>query len=333
MRKTGILLLFLSVGFAGCSSVEKSNVAGVSNTASDHYNAPLTETAQAGVADSKYASSANSASAPKRFRKTIGQAVVQQISLTKAENVEESSYDSDRKIIRNADLDLEADTPEESQRKITSVAETNGGFVVDSQQSSSDIKSTTRDIVTMSVRVPANKFSQTLDEIRRSASRVITETVKGEDVTEEFIDVEAQLKAKKALEAQFVEIMKRANTVQDALDVHGQLAEVRGEIEKIEGRKRFLENQASLSTVKVRIQAPSAISASSVGFDRRLTDAFSTGSDFALNFLMGLLTFVIAILPFAVLVGLPSFLIIRHGWKRHVRPRSVSEIAKYEISG
>ena len=75
---------------------------------------------------------------------------------------------------------------------------------------------------------------------------VIQKTVKGEDVTEEFIDIEARLKAKRALEQQFVEIMKRANSVNDALNVERQLSDVRGEIEKIEGRKRFLENRARL---------------------------------------------------------------------------------------
>jgi hypothetical protein len=85
---------------------------------------------------------------------------------------------------------------------------------------------------------------------------VIVESVKGEDVTEEFIDIEARLKTQKALEAQFLEIMKRSNSVEDALNVQTEIARVRGEIEKIEGRKRFLESQASLSTIKIKLQTP-----------------------------------------------------------------------------
>jgi hypothetical protein len=118
---------------------------------------------------------------------------------------------ADRKIIRNAELNLESTDPEAAQRSITTIAESKGGFVVESQQSSSDIQSTAGDIVMMSVRVPSEKFSETLDEMRKIATRVVVETVKGEDVTEEFIDIEAQLKAKKALEEQFMLIMKRAN--------------------------------------------------------------------------------------------------------------------------
>ena len=239
---------------------------------------------------------------------------------------------SDRKIIRNADLNLEAEDPADAQQRIAAIAESKGGFVVESQQSSSDIQAATRDIVLMSVRVPSDRFGETLDEIRKSASRVVVETVKGEDVTEEFVDIEAQLKAKKALEEQFMAIMKKADTVDDALNVQRQLAEVRGEIERIEGRKRFLENQSSLSTIKIRLQTAKVFAASSAGFGTRLADAFSSGFDVAMNFILGLVTFVIAVLPFAVFVGLPLFAIIRYFLRRQSSPKSITEIAEEEIT-
>ena len=262
-------------------------------------------------------------------RREIQPAIVaQNISLDKTLRTQVAA---ERKIVRNAELNLEADSPEESQRKITTLVESKGGFVVESQQSSSDVKTTTRDIVTMTVRVPADKFAETLDEIRKTATRVIVETVKGEDVTEEFIDIEARLKAQKALEEQFMEIMKRANSVGEALSIQSQLANVRGEIEKVEGRKRFLENQASLSVIKIRLQTPTAFTANSAGIFYRLTESFSAGFDFALNFVLGLVTFLVAVLPFALLIGFPGYLIIRFLWKKQKRPMSVSEIAQEEL--
>ena len=68
--------------------------------------------------------------------------------------------------------------------------------------------------------------------------------------------------------------MKRSNSVADALNVQRELANVRGEIEQIEGRKRFLENQTSLSTIKVLIKTPTAFSGNSGGFFYRLKEAF-----------------------------------------------------------
>jgi hypothetical protein len=257
--------------------------------------------------------------------------VKQNISLAQTSASAINTASSDRKIVRNAELNLEAENPEEAQRAITSIAELKGGFVVESQQSSSDIKATSRDTVTMTVRVPAERFGEALDEIRTTATRVVIETVKGQDVTEEFIDIEAQLKAKKALEEQFMAIMKRANSVEDALEVQSQLADVRGEIERIEGRKRFLENQSSLSSIKVRLQTAKVFAQNSAGFGTRLTDAFGSGLDVAMNFVLGLITFIIAALPFAAFIGLPCFVIIRYVLKRQARPKSVSEIAEEEI--
>ena len=128
-----------------------------------------------------------------------------------------------------------------------------------------------------------------------------------------------------------MEIMKHANTVGDALDVESQLADVRGEIEKIEGRKRFLENQASLSTIKIRLQTPAAFASSSKGFGYRLTEAFATGFDVALNFILGIVTLGVALFPFLLFVCLPSYLIIRYFWKKSKRSYSVTQIAEDEL--
>jgi len=239
---------------------------------------------------------------------------------------------TERKVVRNAQLQLESAEPEDTQHKISAAVESTGGFVVESQQSSTERNSSTRDVVTMKVRVPADKFEGVLAEIRKTADRVIVETIKGDDVTEEFVDIEARLIAKKALEQQFMEIMKRANSVEDALNVQRQLAEVRGEIERIEGRKRFLEDQASLSTITLEIRTPAAFSATSAGFSNRLTEALSAGFDFALNFILGLIAFVIGILPFLIFIVLPLFLIARYFWKREKRRKTAAKIAEEELA-
>jgi hypothetical protein len=240
--------------------------------------------------------------------------------------------DIDRKVVRNAELDLEADSPDETQQAITAIVEKFGGFVVESQSSTSDIQSSTRDTATLTSRVPTDKFSEALEEIRKTGTLLISETVKGQDVTEEFIDIEARLKAKKALEAQVMDIMRRANTIDEAIDVQGRLADVRADIEKIEGRKRFLENQSSLSTIKVRMQTAKVFAASSRGFGGRLADSFDAGFQVAMNFVLGLITAVVALFPFALLIGLPTVLVFRYLWKKQARPKSVSEIARDEIT-
>jgi hypothetical protein len=332
MKKAKILLVFTAAAIlGGCAGESNTNTAANSayyqtDSASRENAVAVTSTPQTAARSSNSNGGGGGGGG-----KTLDQAVKQQVSLNQAETVQNQPVVTERKIIRNADLQLETDAPEQAQQKITAIAESTGGFVVESQQSSSDARSGARDTVTMTVRVPAEKFGETLDEIRKTASRTIVETVKSDDVTEEFIDIEAQMKAKKSLEAQFLEIMKRANTVEDALDVQRQLAEVRGEIEKIEGRKRFLENQSALSTIKIRLQTPTALTAKSEGFGYRLKESFGKGFDAALNFILMLVSIVIAILPFLIFIVLPIYLFVRYILKKRRKQTTVSEIAKDEL--
>ena len=259
------------------------------------------------------------------------QTIKQQVSLEQADKSQTVPVPTERKIIRNAELTLEADSPEDVQNKITSIAEGKGGFVIESQRKTSDTKATKTDVVMMTVRIPAGKFDESLEEIRKTASRIIIEDVKGQDVTEEFIDIEARLKTQKALEAQFLEIMKQAKTVEDALNVQREIAEVRGEIEKVEGRKRFLENQSDFSTFKIRLQVPPAFSPSSTGFFYQLGQSFSRGFEIAMNFILGLIIFVIALLPFLIFIVLPIYLLIRYFLRKSKKKPLANEIVEAEI--
>lgn len=330
MKKTSILLIIFVAVLSACVSKESS-------TTSKTSNKTVNPTTRNETISNSSVAQTEKVSPNSVFNGGGGggggkfQQVSQQVTLNQVENSQTPPTVTERKIVRNADLQLESDSPEQAQQKITAIAESKGGFVVESQQSSSDARTTTRDVVTATVRVPSEKFSETLEEIRKTASRVVVENVKSDDVTEEFIDIEAQLKAKKSLETQFLEIMKRANTVEDALNVQRELAEVRGEIEKVEGRKRFLENQSSFSTIKIRLQTPTVFSANSEGFFYRLKESFGSGFDAALNFILALVSFVIAILPFLIFIVLPIYLIVRYFLKKRRNERTAVEIAKQEL--
>lgn len=334
MNRLMLLAIFSVALFSGCgdraASLPLSETSKASNTANASSTAGKNSYANASSA-SNTTVSADLDKAVTRPGRTRAVLANQPTSLNQAERSQELPPAIDRKVIRNAELNLESETPEEAQRSISSIAERKGGFVVESTQNITDKESQKRDTVLMSVRVPSDKFADTLEEIRLSANRVVSENVKGEDVTEEFIDVEARLKAKKALEQQFMEIMKRANSVEDALSVQTELADVRSEIERIEGRKRFLENQSSMSTIRIKLQTPEAISRTSDGFGDKLAGSFGTGLDFALNFVLGFVTFVIGALPFALLIGIPTYFCGRAIRRRWNRPMSFSEIAKDEI--
>ena len=252
----------------------------------------------------------------------------QPVSLTDADAANMASQAFDRKIIRNANLTVEVSSPTDSQRKIVSIAETHQGFVVTSEatQKSSTDNSKPQISVNLVVRVPAAQFNQVMEEIRAVGARVIQEKVTGQDVTEEFIDLDARIKNQKALETQFLEIMKRAGKVDDALSVQRELAEVRTEIEKLEGRRRFLDNQASLSTINVTLEPPTQI-VNTTGFRYSVRSAFSDGVDVAVGIVLFLIRAIIALLPVVVLVVLPLALIAKIAIRVVRRRRSISDPA------
>jgi hypothetical protein len=228
----------------------------------------------------------------------------------------------DRKILRDAELTLEVGAPAEVQRKITSIAETLGGFVVTSESKQRQIGDARQELeVNLVVRVPANQFGAALDQIRGAASRVVQEKITGQDVTEEFIDLEARIKTQKALESQFLEIMKQAHKVEDALEVQRQIADVRTEIEKLEGRKRFLENRASLSTITINLQSPTAIAVNTSGFGRNIREAVADSIEVASAIILFLIRFVIVMIPVFILIILPGWLVARYFLRRASKMR------------
>ena len=253
------------------------------------------------------------------------QAGFQKVSLEQADQSQSSSAAVERKIIRNAEMTIEVASPAEAQRKVASIAEAHGGFVVTSEARQNDGGSQPSEVVNVTMRVPAAQFDATVNEIRGVGSRVRQEKTTGQDVTEEYIDLEARLRTQRALEAQFLEIMKQATKVSDALEVNRQLAEVRGVIEQVEGRRRFLENQAALSTIKVTLQTPAPlISANTSGFFHGVKEAFGDGVDAAAAIILVLLRIVIALIPVLLLVVLPLVLLWRFLRRRYRRARPVA---------
>jgi hypothetical protein len=265
--------------------------------------------------------SQHTATAPASQERTAGFAKGDQILTASLSAQETPQVTVERKIIKDADINMEVASPAEGQRKLAAIAEARGGFVVTSeskQQQDAAREAPPVEIVTVSLRVPATHFDATLAEIRAIATRIRAEKSTGKDVTEEFIDLDARLRTQRALETQFLEIMKRAAKVSDALEVHNQLAGVRTEIERIEGRRRFLENQAALSTINVTMQPPAPlISTNTSGFFYNLKYAFGDGLDIAADIILGLIRFGIALLPVLLLVVLPLVFI----WRKLVRPR------------
>jgi len=254
---------------------------------------------------------------------TKGQTSAVNFSLQQASQAEAFNDALNRKIIKDAEVSLEVDSPLETQRSVISIAESHGGFVVtsESKQRQSDDPSQRVMDVSLVIRVPSSQFGPTRDEILGLSKRVLDNKNTGQDVTEEFIDLEARIKTQTALEAQFMEIMKQARKVEDALEVQRQIAEVRTEIEKLEGRKRFLENRSSLSTINVNLKSPTTILISPTGYVHEVKEAGKESIAIAREIVLFLVRFVIVMIPICLFIVLPLGLMFRYTIRRARRLR------------
>ncbi len=155
-----------------------------------------------------------------------------------------------RKIIRNGSLDLLVNDVSQSIEKIGSIVTGVGGFVEKSTQTNSGGHS-----ASITVRVPSARLDQAITQIKALATTVDRESVEARDVTREYIDLDARLRNAQAEEAQYLQILKRATTIKDTLDVTEKLADVRGRIEQMQGEMKFLTAQIDMSTLEISLRA------------------------------------------------------------------------------
>ncbi|HSR89653.1 MAG TPA: DUF4349 domain-containing protein [Candidatus Udaeobacter sp.] len=153
---------------------------------------------------------------------------------------------TDRKVVKNGSVSMLVKKADESAEKIKRIAGEFNGFV--DGVNIEDISETSK-FGTITIRVPADNFDKALGKIKELAIKVDSEQVKATDITEEFVDLEARLKNLKAQEAQYLKILDQAKKIDDILNVSNNLSYVRGEIERLEGRMRYLSDQVDMSSI------------------------------------------------------------------------------------
>lgn len=165
----------------------------------------------------------------------------------------------DRKIVRTGSITMEVTDIGKSQADIAEIAVQYQGYVVssnlnaDKEQPSGFI----------SFRVPADKFSDALSRLRALAVKVTYENTNSQDVTEQYTDLKAQLSNYEATEAQYLELLKKADNVQDMLEVQRELSNVRGNIERVKGRIQYLERTSDTSLIEATLNKSKPIGESS----------------------------------------------------------------------
>jgi Domain of unknown function (DUF4349) len=154
-----------------------------------------------------------------------------------------------RMIIRNANLALTVSDVEATLGSIRDIAQASGGYVATSQSQYVGEKVN----ATITLQVPATSFDGVVQQIEKLALKVDTEQVTSQDVTEEFVDAQAQINNLKATEQTMVRLLDRATQMDEILAIQRELTNVRGQIEKLQGRVNYLQRRSDFSTITIRV--------------------------------------------------------------------------------
>jgi Domain of unknown function (DUF4349) len=209
------------------------------------------------------------------------------------------------RVIKTARLSVEVgpDGLPDAVQDVVGIAEGAGGFVLSTELSGE--RSGTGTIV---LRVPSEEFEAALAAIG-DLGDVARRTVSGEDVSEEFVDLEARLRNFEAQEAVLLRLMDRATTIGETIRVQRELTGTQLEIERIRGRLRFLEDRTSLGTITVGMREAGAVVASRTTLEK----AFERAGEAALT----VVSMLIVALGFAIpitalgLIGIVAFKVLR----------------------
>lgn len=196
------------------------------------------------------------------------------------------------KLIKEGHLEFETDNLNKSKKSILKAVQQHNAYI----SSDEAYNGPDRESNTLIVRVPANSFDLFLQKATEGVSRFDRKEIRVLDVTTEYLDIAARLKTKKELENRYLELLQKAQTVPELLEVEKQLGELRAEIESTEGRLNYLQHQVTYATLTVTFYK-------NIPYQTTFGHKFDNGLRNGWNNLIWFLVALVNVWPF-VLIGL-----------------------------
>ena len=196
-----------------------------------------------------------------------------------------ASLSFDQKLIKESYLQFETQNLEVTFNRIVSYVKANQGYI----QNDNASKSYNRHSRTLNIRVPSNNFQATVDSISSFVSYFDEKRITLRDVTEEFVDLEARLKSKRALETRYISLLDKAKNVEEMLKIERELSKIREEIEAKQARLNYLSNRVALSTLTIEFYKITADTGVTVSYGVKMWNALKSGFDGLSKIFLGVL--------------------------------------------
>jgi Domain of unknown function (DUF4349) len=200
---------------------------------------------------------------------------------------EVSTEKTEQKIIKTGDIKFETSDLGATYTQMTAAVKRHNA-IIQNDTEGKEYGSIFRRVI---VRVPSKNFDAFLSDISKGVSYFDNKEISSQDVTEEYIDIDARLKAKKVLEARYLELLKKANKVSEMLEIEAQLSAIREEIEAKQGQLRYMKSQISMSTITIEFYKKVAEEAgATISYGSKIWNAISSGFNSISSFFIGLLS-------------------------------------------
>ncbi|MEC1521023.1 DUF4349 domain-containing protein [Neobacillus niacini] len=213
-------------------------------------------------------------------------------------------------VIYQADLQLRVKKFEDTLQNIEEQVIKYGGYISQSNVSKDGIEQVSGQIT---VRIPQKNFQAFLHDAEGQAAEVLQRNITGTDVTEEYIDLDSRMKSKRVVEERLTSFMQSAQKTEDLLKISADLATVQEEIETIQGRMKYLENQTALSTVHLSLFENKVIVPNLDDEDLNTWDKtkkqFMKSTNFLLAAISGLFVFIVGNIPIIVIIAVVAVFI------------------------
>ena len=219
-----------------------------------------------------------------------------------------------RKVIYNANLSVEVTNYNESFNSIQSDIQNYGGYIVESSTYGAGRDNDLQE-GRIQVRIPQEHFHDFVALIEQGSMKVLEKNLTGQDVTEEFVDLESRLKSKRVVEERLLSFMNDAEKTEDLLKISNDLAKVQEEIEQITGRINYLQNQTDLATITIHIRENKVtipeLNKEDLNTWEKTKQQFFESVNLLISAASAIVIFIVGNLPILAIIAIVGFIVYR----------------------